>query len=113
GAEFRTMAALPEVNRTLFSVQGNLEYSVQVAGSLEAAGSFTLDTVFYSRTNDMFESSTHLEGTNFIYSGNFSLATDEPNEPPSGAPNTVWASWTAPFPGRASFNLASAEQFQF
>ena len=113
GGSFGTMLRLTEVNTALFMVHPGHEYSVQLASDYAASGAFTLDARFFSRTNDMFAGSTHLEGSNFVYYGNFTFASAEIGEPVSEATNTVWISWAAPSTGRVRFNVATAPQFQY
>src|SRR5262249_40903930 len=88
-------------------------YSLQMASGNVAAGGFSLDTQFFSSTNDSFSGGTHLEGTNLTFIGNFSQATFEAGEPNPGATNTIWASWVAPFTGRARYTFATTPSRQY
>lgn len=113
GTDPNALSRLDAVNGTRFRVEAGRQYSLQLGGGVLTSGDFDLEVRFHSATNDFFAGSEHLEGTNFTYFGNFTAATPEASEPTPGAPNTVWASWTAPFNGRVRYWLDGPASYQF
>jgi hypothetical protein len=113
GNQFQSITPVAPLNGSMYYLQSGHTYSIQMASGYVPGGSFSLDTRFYSQSNDMFATSDQLEGTNITYYGNFTLGTLEPGEPVSGATNTVWMSWAAPANGYAQVSKATAPQFQF
>jgi hypothetical protein len=108
GSLFPSMTPVSPLSGTSqYKLEGGVEYSVQMAIGSVPAGGFTLDTRFYSYSNDMFVGAEHLEGTNLTYYGHYALATFEPGEPASDDTNTVWAAWAAPRTGKVIFNMNS------
>ncbi len=113
GASLGSLATVAPLNSYRYRLQAGHEYALQMATGYLPGGAFALDTRFFPLTNDCFAGSTHLEGTNITYVGNFTTATFETNEPNPGAMNTIWVSWTAPFTGRARFSGVSTPYFQY
>ncbi len=113
GSTFALMQRLTEASGSRFRVRRGQEYSVQVSSGLVPSGGFSMDTIFRSFSNDVFVGRERLTGTNVSYAGNFTFATAEPGEPTSGATNTVWATWTAPFTGRLTYSPPQSFQFQY
>lgn len=89
-----------------------VSYSIAVDAGLEGA-SFRLSWgATPPPSNDAFANRIALTGTYLVLSGDTSLATAEPGEPPLmsfppfftiGASNTLWWSWTAPTSGKLRF----------
>jgi hypothetical protein len=100
GSSLELLSAITPLNSNRFQLQAGREYALQIAAGEALGGSLSLDTHFFPKTNDYFEGSIHLEGTNITFVGNFTTATFEANEPNPGKTNTIWASWVAPFTGR-------------
>lgn len=113
GTRLDALTPLSAVNGARYPVQGGRHYGIQVASGPATSGTFGLDVRFHSASNDFFAGSERLEGTNLTYYGNFTRATPEPGEPPSGEANTVWLSWAAPFTGPVRYSLATTYQFQY
>jgi hypothetical protein len=113
GTQVNALTPIDPVNGTRYRVQGGRHYAIQVASGSLTSGTFGMDVRFHSASNDFFEGSEHLEGTSLTYYGNFTVATPEPEEPPSGGTNTVWLSWAAPFNGPVTYSVATAYQFQY
>ena len=112
GTQFSALTPIHPVNGARYPVHTGRHYAIQVASGLVTSGSFSMDVRFHSASNDFFKGSEQLEGTNLTYYGNFTMATPELNEPPSGWANTVWVSWAAPFTGPVGYYLATTYQFQ-
>ena len=104
GATLGTLAAVAPLNNYRYRLQAGREYALQMASGPVPGGAFSIDTRFFSLTNDFFAGSTHLEGTNITFVGNLTAGTSEAGEPDPGYTNTIWASWAAPFTGRARFS---------
>lgn len=113
GTNFASMSRVNPVSGSIYRLTGSNEYSVQLATGYVPGGSLSLDSRFYSLTNDMFANSTRLEGTNVTFYGCFTGATLEPNEPVPPATNTVWVSWAAPCSGRVSYSVATPPVAQY
>src|SRR5262249_1586204 len=54
GNAFSNMVPVNPVHDSFYRLQGGREYSVQMASGYVPGGSFSMDTQFYSLTNDMF-----------------------------------------------------------
>ena len=113
GNQIQSLTPVAPLNGSLYYLRSGHTYSIQMASGYVPGGSFSLDSRFYSQSNDTFATSDQLEGTNITYYGNFTLGTLEPGEPVVGATNTVWMSWAAPADGYAQISKATAPQFQF
>jgi len=93
------VAGLPACYR----LQSGHSYRLQLGGSNQAAGVFTLDTRFQAASNDFFAGRMVVTGTNALIWGNNLEATMEAGETPVTAglaAHTLWYSWTAPVTGR-------------
>lgn len=104
GGALETLTAIVPLNSFRYRLEAGHNYALQVASGVVPGGAFSLDTTFFSLTNDFFSGSTRLEGTNINYIGNVTAATLEPDEPNPGYSNTIWVSWAAPSTGRARFS---------
>lgn len=120
GSNFATLSptgGMDALASEAYPVEAGLDYYVQLGADDVTYGQYSLTAQFNSQslmpTNDMFDDSAQVFGTNIVFYGNFAAATSEPDEPPSQASNTVWVAWVPPFTGRAYYYMNPTGQPQY
>lgn len=104
GSQINSLNAVSPLSGLTYHLETGREYVIQMAGDYVGAGHISLNTRFYSASNDMFSGSLRIEVTNATVHGDTVGATFEPNEPNPGGTNTIWFSWAAPATGRVWFS---------
>lgn len=95
-------------------VEGNVTYTVALAGFDGETGPFALTWSFRATTppaNDAFAGAMPIDGLTGTFTGTTDGATSEPGEPLDGGPRTasVWFTYTAPADGVVTFDTRGSE----
>ena len=67
GADLSGLTPVDELAPWRYRLEPGHDYALQMATPHLPGGGFTLETYFFTGTNDFFAGSMHLEGTNVLY----------------------------------------------